>query len=77
MRMRAQKTGKNLALKMAIIERDFTQREVASRAGIGEVRLSMLVGGQPPTVEEKRALAKVLRLPHRLLFPIHDEATAS
>lgn len=77
MQMRAQKVRKNLALKIAIVQREITQREVARRAGIGEVRLSLLVRGQQPTPDEQRALAKVLRRSQGSLFPAQDEAAAS
>ncbi len=75
MRTPAQKTRKNVALKVAIIERDITQRVAAQRAGIPEVRLSMFVRGlAAPTEDEQRNLAKVLRRQRADLFP---EALAS
>ena len=58
----------NLALKLAIIERS-TQRRVSVATAIGEVRLSKIVRGATPTRDERRALARVLRLPQRRLFP--------
>ncbi len=77
MKTRSQKTQTNLTLKIAVIERRITQREVAKRAGIGEVRLSMIVRGADPTDDEKRAIAKVLKRQSSDLFPVHEEAAAS
>ncbi len=77
MKTRSQKTRTNLALKIAVIERRITQREVAKRAGIGEVRLSLIVRGAEPSDDERRAIAKVLRRQSSELFPVHDEAAAS
>jgi transcriptional regulator with XRE-family HTH domain len=78
MKPKAQKTRKNIALKVAIIEREITQREVARRAGIAEVRLSMFVRGcQVATDEEQRALAKVLRRDRSALFPEPAEAVSA
>jgi hypothetical protein len=74
----AQKTRKNLALKIAIIEREITQRVAAQRAGMPEVRLSMIIRGlAEATDEEKKALAKVVRLKQSVIFPMSDEAIAS
>jgi hypothetical protein len=74
MRKASQKTGKqpakNIALKVAIVERDITQREVARRADIPEVRLSLFVRGHlQPTEDEEKALARVLRRQRSDLFP--------
>ncbi len=79
MKTRSQKTQTNLALKIAVIERRITQREVAKRAGIGEVRLSLIVRGAEPTDDERRSIAKVLRRTIADLFPagVHEEAAAS
>lgn len=70
---KSQKTRKNIALKVAIVEREITQREAARRAGIPEVRLSLFVRGhETPTEDEQKALAKVLRRERRELFPVPD-----
>ena len=72
----SQKIKKNIALKIAIIEREITQREAAHRSGIPEVRLSQFVRGHMvPTEDERRALARVLGRPQDELFP-SVEATA-
>jgi transcriptional regulator with XRE-family HTH domain len=77
MKPKAQKTRKNIALKVAIIQRDITQREVARRTGIPEVRLSMFIRGcVAATEDEKRALAKVLRRGATALFPVIDQEEA-
>lgn len=69
--MPAQKTRKNVALKVAIVEREITQREAARRARIPEVRLSMFVRGlATPTDTEQAALARVLRRQSAELFPL-------
>lgn len=77
MRISSQKTATNLTLKFAIIETGRTQREIAQRAGMSELRLSQIVTGRiPPTVEDKRALAKTLRRTQASLFP-EPQAVAS
>lgn len=77
MGMAAQKTRKNLALKIAIIERGITQRKAALRAGMPETRLSMAIRGLVElTDDEKRSLAKVTRRAQSTLFPA-EEAVAS
>lgn len=69
MRTAAQKTRKNLALKIAILERDITQREVARISGIPEVRLSNFVcGRQEATGDERKVLARVLHKSESALF---------
>jgi len=78
MGMKSQKIRKNIALKIAIIEREITQREAARRAGIPEVRLSLFVRGlDRPSEDEEKALAKVLRRERADLFPAVAEAIAS
>jgi len=70
MTIRARKTAKNLALKVAIVARGKTQREIARRTGIPEVRLSMFVRGvAQPSGDEKKALAKCLRRAAGDIFP--------
>ncbi len=66
----SQKIKKNISLKVAIIERDITQREAARRAGIPEIRLSRVVRGfEQATDVERKALARVLRRAQGDLFP--------
>lgn len=73
--MSTQKSGLNVALKMAILTSGKRQRAVAAEAGIPETRLSEIVNQRatPPTDDEKTALAESLRLPVPDLF----EAVAS
>lgn len=68
----------NVALKVAIIEAGKTQREVAERAGLRELRVSEIVTGRViATADEKRALAKALRRPQSALFPVAPEAVSA
>ena len=72
---RAQKTQTNIALKVAVIERRLTQREVARRADIPEVRLSLIVRGrEEATDDERKALSKILRRGVSRLFPVEAVA---
>jgi len=60
----------NLQLKMAIVARRESQTTVAKKAGVSESRLSRIVHGHSDaTMEEKRALARVLRSKVGKLFP--------
>lgn len=75
--MTSQKTNTNVALKVAIVQSGQTQRAIAHRAGISELRLSQLVNLRTPaTPDDKRALAKVLHCRQSALFP-ESEAVAS
>lgn len=74
---KSQKIRKNIALKVAIVEREITQREVARRAGIPEIRLSLFVRGhEQPTEDEQKALARILKRARADLFGV-QEAIAS
>lgn len=65
----------NRALKMAIWDSGKPQIVVAEKAKIHETRLSKIVRGHiAPNDNERKALARVLRLPVDELFP---EAVAS
>lgn len=60
----------NVPLKMAILKTGRKQYRIAADAGIAEAVLSRIVNGlHHPTDEQKRALAKALRLPVDDLFP--------
>ncbi len=60
----------NVALKMAIIEARFNQRQVSDRVHISEGRLSAIIHHrQTATDTEQRALAKLLKRPVDVLFP--------
>jgi len=70
----------NMALKLAIVSSKRKSRDVATRASMGEVRLSAIIHGRgsEATIEEQRALARVLRRPRAALFPKpQSEAVAS
>ena len=59
-------------LKIAILKRFGAGRqyEAARQIGVSEATLSrIVVGRRDPTVDERRALARVLRVPQRDLFP--------
>lgn len=65
----------NVALKVAIIQSKFRQIDVAAKAGINNSKFShIILGRAEPTIDEKKAIAKVLKRPIADLFP--DEATA-
>lgn len=67
----------NLALKTAIWGSGKTQTVIAERIGVSESRLSRFLHGHTDLAEdEKRKLARVLRLPFESLFP-EAEAKAS
>ena len=76
--MRTPKTTINRALKFAIVDSALRQRDVCTRTGITEPRLSNIIhqAGQPPSKEEKRAIAKALRVPISELFPVAAPKTA-
>lgn len=66
---------KNLALKIAIVQSERSQIDVAKDADIPESRLSKLVNGHDePTEAERKALARILKRRASTLFP---EAQAS
>jgi transcriptional regulator with XRE-family HTH domain len=76
--MTSQKTNTNLALKVAIVTSGFTQRAVAQKAGMSELRLSQLVNRRiPVTADDKRILAKVLKRRQSELFPESETLVAS
>ncbi len=59
----------NKALRIAIIESDLKQYEVARKIGVGEARMSGFVRGRfEPTKDEKKLLARVLKRPIHELF---------
>jgi transcriptional regulator with XRE-family HTH domain len=59
-----------VGLKIALLERKLTQRQVAFDTRLGEVRLSNIIRGHgvPVTVAEQRLLAKYLRRTRKQLF---------
>jgi transcriptional regulator with XRE-family HTH domain len=62
-----------MALKVAIIEADTTQRKVAREAGMPESRLSDIIRGwSMPRPDEREALARVLGRPVERLFDLAD-----
>lgn len=68
----------NLPLKMAMHESRRTQKRIATLAKIDETRLSKIVRGRKePTVDEMKALARVLGKAQDELFPSAQEAVAS
>lgn len=69
--MKSQKVATpNRALEHAIVDSGRTQRELARRMGMDETRLSRIVSGKARLFpRERRAIAKALRLPQRVLFP--------
>lgn len=64
----------NLPLKVAILDHDLTQRELAQRIGIPETRLSEIVRlrGVAASRDEQRRIARSLRQPIAALFPTPD-----
>jgi hypothetical protein len=69
MKPRGRKT--NIALKLAIIATGRTQRVIAGKARIGEVRLSMIVSGHVKAKPAEQArLAVVLDRPVAELFAL-------
>lgn len=73
----SRKSATNIALKVAIVGSGHKQNVIARRAGIDELRLSYIVTGRgaPPTPSEKKALARVLKVPSSEIF--EEEAVAS
>lgn len=68
--MTSQKTNTNVALKVAIIQSGYTQRTIAHKAGLSELRLSQIVNRRiPETGDDRRALARVLRCSQAHIFP--------
>lgn len=68
----------NLSLKIAILKSGQPQWGVAQAAGLGPVRLSMLVRGHAvPRPDEAARLSAALDVPQEQLFPeIHEAVTA-
>jgi hypothetical protein len=78
MTKQAQKKGRNLSLKVAIVATGHSQRAVGLRARIPEVRLSDIIRGRvEATSRERRALSRVVGRPVSELFPVPNEAIAS
>lgn len=68
--MPTSKMTMNVPLKVAIVASGLSQREIALRSGIGEVRLSAIVHERKTaTPAERRLLARLLGWPVRGLFP--------
>lgn len=68
----------NVTLKVAIITAGKTQREVAEKSGLRELRVSEIVTGRViATPDEKRALAKALRSTQSALFPVAQDAVSA
>jgi transcriptional regulator with XRE-family HTH domain len=60
----------NWALKQTIGDKGTTQYEVGKRAGIHESRMSRIVRGhEDATDDEKKAIARALRVPVSQIFP--------
>ncbi len=60
-----------LPIRLTILESGRTQRDLSLDARIPETRVSAIVRGRvEPTVDEKRALSRVLGRPVDQLFPI-------
>lgn len=59
----------NYKLKVALHKEGLTQHAAARAIGVTETRLSRIVTGRiSPTPEEKKALARLLKMPAQLLF---------
>ncbi len=70
------KVTPNIALKLAIWNSGKTQTVIAQKTGIHESKLSQIVRGhRPPSDDEQRAIARVLRVPVNELFPTTTEAS--
>lgn len=68
--MAYRKQTMNVPLKVAIVASTYSQRAIALRTRIGEVRLSAIVHGRKTaTAAERQALARVLGWPVGGLFP--------
>lgn len=69
----------NKALRIAIIERELTQTEVARRIGVDDARMSGFVHGRhEPTERQKKRIARLLRKTVEDIFPADaGEAVAS
>jgi transcriptional regulator with XRE-family HTH domain len=67
----------NVPLKMAILTTTGTQRRFAKLCGISEIRISQIVNRTdgPATDDEKRRIARALRVPVERLFPDADPDT--
>ncbi len=61
---------KNIALKIALLTADITQRALALAVRMDETRLSRIISGEvEPTRDERRAIAKALNQKIGDLFP--------
>jgi transcriptional regulator with XRE-family HTH domain len=64
----------NIKLKLALIQSGRSQFEVAQQLGISETRLSRLVRGRlPPSDDEAKRIARILRVSPTQLFPDLDK----
>lgn len=78
MTSRAQKLTPNTALKLAIVASEQSQRLVARKARIDEVRMSKIVTGREEATEKERdRLAHILHRTAAELFPAAQAAVAS
>jgi len=76
--MPSPKNNTNVALKVAIVQSEQTQRAIAKRAGMSELRLSQLVTRRlEPTPDDKRGLAKALRCRQSDLFPTEQTSVSA
>lgn len=72
-----QKKTRNVALKSAIFASGRTQRDLAAKTQIGEVRFSKIVNGKvPPSVDERNAIAAELGEPPQAFFPDESPSTS-
>ncbi len=70
MATRVEKTGRNKALKKALIDDGRTQRAIALATQIGEVRLSGIVNGHvSASDDEKAVIADALQRRVAEIFP--------
>jgi transcriptional regulator with XRE-family HTH domain len=65
----------NLNLKFAILRSGKKQKDVAAAAGMSDGELSKIIHSGEVSREQRRDIARALRLPQRALFPI-DHADA-
>lgn len=69
---------RNVALKIAIVESGYTQRELARRWSIDETRLSRIISGEVEAyADERRVIARGLGKGVREVFPsAHERMSA-
>ncbi len=69
---------KNIALKIALLTADITQRALALAVRMDETRLSRIISGEvEPTRDERRAIAKALNQKIGDLFPRQKTGAAA